>query len=272
MEQTIVKELESAANELIGSTVPRPSGQLAGHAGGLPFEGLLEAKLEERFPHRAFRHYEALNQHLLNYSRRLDKELKNIQFGSSSLHFLVARGKSALQKWSPDNRFEEKQNDTAESVVFSDAHSYFDSPWVSLIDVKSQRADQKSQAPNIISAVKMSKLAKIVLTHPEEPINFEILYAGIKFMPENEGSNKVLRCTETRVVDLMKVNPAMLYINWAAATQIQFHPIEINQSFSGSQQEWFISYLQTYIDSLRNHLSKQQRKIDEIESLLASIA
>ena len=61
---SLLPALKLTAHCIKGIAVPRPSGQLSGHAGGLPFEAVVHDKLEHQFPRRAFRHYEALNQAL----------------------------------------------------------------------------------------------------------------------------------------------------------------------------------------------------------------
>lgn len=272
MTNSILSQLSEAAEELIGTTVPRPSGQLAGHAGGLPFENLLEAKLEEKFPNRAYRQFKALNEHLLSVGYNANDTATALRFGSESINFLVSRGKQALAQWSSTKQFEEKQNDTAESIVFSEKGKFFSSSWVSLIDVKSQRTDRKAQPPNIISAKKVKDLALKALID-DSPINFEILYAGIQYTPTVENGIEVLRCTNTRCIDLMKVlpNSKQLYINWAAAMQIQFHPAEVNQDFDGSKREWFIGYLHNYANSLEHRVKTQLGEVEQIREFLSTI-
>ncbi len=267
---SIVKEtLEMIIKELQNASVPRPSQQLSGHAGGLPFETLVHKKLIDYFPNSAFRHYEALNYIL---QKELDTQidstfLRNFTYGPPPINYLVARGKEATKKWSADNQFEEKQNDTAESIIFSDPADGFKSDLVTLIDIKSQLGTKKAQAPNIISAKKLATTAKLVLEGKVEP-NFDFLYVGVKFNPETLNDKKLLVAKDWIVIDLMKIDPATIYINWAAALQIQFHPFEVNQSFEGSKLEWFKGFIETYIKSLKNKINKDVTELKKIEYIL----
>lgn len=262
--------LESIVSTLDGATVPRPSGQLAGHAGGLPFENLVHRHLISRFPGQAFRHFEALNHCLLadfanggNYATT-----PSYSFGPAPLNFLVARSRSALNAWKPTNLFEEKQNDTAESIVFSDSDTRFYSPLVSLVDVKSQRVDRNPQPPNIISAQKVAKTAVLALEGGREP-TFEIIYVGVRYKPDEENGVKVLRATEWTVVDLMALEPSILYINWAAARQIQFHPFEVKENYTGTRLDWCRQFIEKYANSLDARVQKQVREINHYRKLIS---
>jgi len=46
---------------------------------------------------------------------------------------------------------------------------------------------------------------------------------------------------------LFKAPPEQLYINWAAAMQIQFHVCDLEQTFSGTMEEWTKSYLKHFV-------------------------
>ena len=57
----IVSEIEDAVSGLVGKSVLRSSGTLAGHAAGIPFEDLVHEHLAGYFKGRVFRQYEFLN-------------------------------------------------------------------------------------------------------------------------------------------------------------------------------------------------------------------
>ena len=54
----------------------------------------------------------------------------------------------------------------------------------------------------------------------------------------------------------LKAPPEELYINWAAAMQIQFHVDELNQTFKNSREQWARNYLK--------HFTTQARKRSEM--------
>lgn len=269
---SIYQDLQQIVRSLAQQNVavPRPSSQLSGHAGGLPFEELVHHKLTQAFPGRAFRHYEALNHALTTAqgAEGADFKAENHVFGSPAVDFLSRRGKAALRKWSLKNLFEEKQNDTAESIVFSDAAKEFNSNLVSLVDVKSQNAGKKAQPPNIISANKLIEIAKLVLKNGK-PVDFEILYVGVKFKTAQQDGKDVLVADDWKVVDLFKVDPSKIYINWSAALQIQFHPFEVDQSYTGTANEWLKDFVSVYVTSLEKRVKKQQKAIDELKKLIS---
>lgn len=266
---SIKKLLSDVGIKLTGATAPRPSGQLSGHAGGLVFEEMAHSELVTLAPGRAFRHFEALNVALEDCFQRGD-ELSKVRFGEPALHYLVSRGERANKGWSLNHPFEEKQNDTAESIVFSDANLKFQSPCVSLIDIKSQNINKQSQPPNIISANKLLNAAELILQNGQEP-KFEIIYLGVKFAPIERDGHELLEAREWRSVELFKIDPASLYINWAAALQIQFHPFEVEETFDGTRKEWFASFLRDcYLPSLKHRIDKQQTRLEEITALLTN--
>lgn len=266
---TVIHDLEEIGEELVGSLVPRPSGQLAGHAGGLPFEALVDSALKERFPGRAFRHFEALN-HALTVeldSNPGDFSPGKYQFGPEPIHYLAKRGKQVTSSWSPVKLFEEKQNDTAENIVFSDQDQLFNSDLVSFVDVKSQNASKTSQPPNIISARKIKEIA-LMAWEEDLDLPLEILYLGIKFFTEEFEGRKMLRAEECRAIDLFKIDPRAVYINWSAALQIQFHPLEVEQDFNGSAKEWLGGFLESYARSLEHRSNKQILEVTKIKNAL----
>lgn len=266
---SILSDLEGIAKNTVGRVVPRPSGQLSGHAGGLPFETIVHELLKGKFDARAWRHYEALNEALLE-SRRTDgwsNPPANFVFGPPDVNFLAARGKGPLSKWSPSDMFTEKQNDTAESIVFQDAHKKFFSGLTSFVDVKTQTLARKAQPPNIISAQKIAKLAEIVLKE-RLTCRVEILYLGISFDETTANNAPILEASKSRAISLMKIEPKSIYVNWAAAMQIQFHPSEVDQSFPGSANQWLAEFLRVYCEQLEKRVKKQNDEIERLRSLV----
>jgi type II restriction enzyme len=73
--------------------------------------------------------------------------------------------------------------------------------------------------------------------------NFTINYFEIDWVLEND----YLICKDTHFAYLFNSNPADLYINWAAAMQIQFHVCNLDQTFSGTREQWAKLYLKHFV-------------------------
>ncbi len=257
-------ELDHIAKSLVGTSVSRPAGTLAGHAAGLPFEKSVHEKLVKRFPGRAYRHYELLN---LLYSQNPTK--KSVQeryelLGPKSLSYLLRRGESATAAWTTTAQFTEKQDDTAESIIFPTTSLSLDTRAngaLTLIDVKTQDAEVKSRAPNIISAEKLLNACKMAISE-RHPLSFDIVYIGVRW----QKTKISLDCVAAEAVPLVSIDPTEMYINWSAGRQIQFHPHEAKTTFSGSTLDWAAAFLDHYSSKLRTRLNKELKKLDELES------
>lgn len=187
---------------IIGSSVPKPiSGTLSGHAAGEPFDKYVYSELKKVFPKRTFRQYEYLNDLFSKNPSVITFEDRLNLFNSPTVMFLLSRGKSATTKWSIDNPFEEKQNDTADILVV-------DNNFYEIIDIKTRNISKKAQPPNIISAYKLAQTCAKMIDN-EEFDNFTIQYFGIDWELENDN----LVCKNAHTVNLFKAKPETLYIN-----------------------------------------------------------
>ncbi len=153
--------------------------------------------------------------------------------------FLLSRGKNATDKWSLDNPFEEKQNDTADILVVE--NDFFE-----IIDIKTRNISKSSQPPNIISAYKLAQVCAKMIENKEFD-RFNISYIEIDWLLED----KFLVCKDIHHISLFKIDPSQLYINWAAAMQIQFHVSNLKENFDGSIEEWAKRYLQHFIEQAK---------------------
>jgi len=222
--------------ELIGKSVPKPvSGTLSGHAAGEPFDKLVYEILKKEYPGQVFRQYEYLNYLYTKNPDAVGVEARKKLFKSPTLLFLLSRGKTATEKWSMDHPFEEKQNDTADILVV-------DNDFFELIDIKTRNISKKGQPPNIISAYKLAQTCAKMIDNREFD-TFDINYIEIDW--ELRGDELV--CVNAHHKKLFKAIPSELYINWAAAMQIQFHVSELNQNFEGTREEWAKEYLKHFI-------------------------
>jgi len=219
-----------------GSSVPKPlSGTLSGHAAGEPFDKHVYAAIKKQFPKNTFRQYEYLNDLYSKNPDIIGVDARFELFNSPTVMFLLSRGKDATDKWNIENPFEEKQNDTADILVVKD--NFYE-----LIDIKTRNISKSAQPPNIISAYKLAQLCAKMLDNNEFD-NFTINYFEIDW----ELANEVLVCQNAHFGCLFKANPADLYINWAAAMQIQFHVCDLDQNFNGSREQWAKEYLKHFV-------------------------
>ncbi len=213
------------------------SGTLSGHAAGEPFEKLVYQYLKSAFPNNIYKQYEFLNDLYKKHPESITAQDRMYLFNSPTALFLLSRGDAATRNWNPSNIFEEKQNDTADILYCKD--EYFD-----IIDIKTRNVSKSAQAPNIISAYKVAQMCALMLDNKEFN-TLGINYVEVDWLPEADK----LKCTSAHYANLFKANPSNLYINWAAAMQIQFHVKDLDQDYKGSIEEWAIEYLRTFVAS-----------------------
>lgn len=238
-------DYELLKNKIINSKIPKPlSGTLSGHAAGEPFDKSVYISIKKQFPNETFRQYEYLNNLFSKNKQAEALEERNALFKYKTVLFLLSRGENATKQWNINNQFQEKQNDTADILISK--NNKFE-----LIDVKTRNLSKNAQPPNIISAYKLAKMCKIMLENEEFNI-FDINY----FQVDWELQDNYLTCINACKAELFLCNPEELYINWAAAMQIQFHVNELKQEFNGSQKEWATKYLR--------HFTAQAKRRSEI--------
>lgn len=229
---------------LSGATVDRPNakqhGTLSGHAAGEPFEKYVYHYLKEIYPNRVFKQFEFLNDIYLRHPEHITLEQRQSLFNSPSLLFLLSRGEKATKEWSPSNIFEEKQNDTAD-ILFCQEEKY------QLIDIKTRNIAKEAQAPNIISAYKLAQLCALMIDNNDFE-NIELNYVEVDWAE----TEQQLVCQKAYYANLFLADPKRLYINWASGMQIQFHVKELNQTWSGTKEEWSHLYIRTFVNSAKH--------------------
>lgn len=225
---------------LISKHIQRPiSGALAGHAAGEPFDKLVYSEIKRIFTKETYRQYEYLNKIFLENFTKNSKIVVDELFTSEWAKLLFARGKKATMDWSPSNLFEEKQNDTADIIVIKDNK-------MDIIDIKTRNLGLDAQPPNIISSYKLANLmTRLIDSNDFEDIN--IIYIEIEWRLEGD----FLVCKNVHIKDLFRADPATLYINWAAAMQIQFHVSNLEQTYTKGKSEWALEYLKNYTSQAR---------------------
>ncbi|MDR1810470.1 MAG: HincII family type II restriction endonuclease [Prevotella sp.] len=223
-----------------GTTVPKPlSGTLSGHAAGEPFDKHVYNEIQKQLPNNTYRQYEYLNDLYRKNPDIIGFNARQALFNSPTVLFLLSRGKNATDKWNIDNPFEEKQNDTADILVVKE--NFYE-----LIDIKTRNISKSAQAPNIISAYKLAQLCAKMIDNAEFD-NFAINYFEIDWLLENDE----LVCKDAHFGYLFNADPADLYINWAAAMQIQFHVCNLDQTFKGSKEQWAAAYLKQFVSQAK---------------------
>ena len=231
-----------------GRSVERPNkasnGTLAGHAAGEPFEKLTYQILKQMFPDKIFKQYEYLNDLYLTHPRHISVRQKKDLFDSPVAFFLLSRSDAATRMWNPQNVFEEKQDDTADILYHEDGR--FD-----IIDVKTRNTSKAAMAPNIISAYKLAQACALMLDN-EDFDSIDIHYFEVGW----EEKDDRLLCLNAHCRDLFKSEPGSLYINWAAAMQIQFHVSDLDQSFQGTKKDWVRAYITAFVESAKHRCKK----------------
>ena len=255
---TMLPDVEQLAASLVGMSAGRPVGQLSGHAAGSAMERLVGRALDRRFPDRTFRQADAMNQAMAAHPGQA--------FGAPALNYLMTanRSRAAMQGWSPGNQFHEKQDDTADFVVFSDAGKLFESAFVCLIDVKAENVAGSGFPGNKISANKLVELARILLSSDSQ-LEFEIVYLFLRYQDDVE----TLGVAESNVVSLTKIPPERTSINFTAGRQLQF-PSTVAQSFRGTGREWLQAFLWHFCGRLESRVAEQQGELDRLRSLLSA--
>lgn len=238
--------------EMKGTCVERPNkadaGTLSGHAAGEPFEKSVYQHLKTHYPNAVFKQYEFLNDLYLKHPKVITVEDGHALLDSPTALFLLSRGDTATRAWSPQNIFEEKQNDTADIIFYHD-HFY------DLIDVKTRNINKNAQPPNIISAYKLAKTCACMLDNGEFD-TIGINYIEIDWQEQQD----FLHCCDAHYANLFKANPAALYINWAAAMQIQFHVVDLDQSWNGTLEQWAREYIRTFVKSAQRRCDKMREE------------
>lgn len=243
-------DFNSLVGEMISCTVDRPNksqdSTLSGHAAGEPFEKTVYRKLKEKYPSNIFKQYEYLNDLYLRNPQHITVKQRYALLDSPTALFLLSRGHKVTKEWSPSHIFEEKQNDTADIL-------YYENGYYNIIDVKTKNVSKTAMPPNIISAYKLAKMCALMIDN-EEYENINIDYVEIDW----EEHNDKLQCTNAHHGDLFKANPENLYINWAAAMQIQFHVADLDQSWTNTKEEWARRYLKLFVSSAEARCQKMR--------------
>lgn len=209
------------------------------------------ATLKELYPNNAFKQYEYLNYLYMKHPSTVGVEARQQLFNSPTVMFLLNRGKKATEEWSVESLFEEKQNDTADCLVVKD--DFFE-----LVDVKSRNLGKKAQPPNIISAYKMAETCKIMVDNNDFD-SFSLNYVELGW--EEMSKPSCIKIKDMTYKNIFKTVPTNLYINWAAAMQIQFHVAELQQDYNGTVEHWCRLYVTHFVNEAKRRLDIMKREL-----------
>ena len=92
----------------------------------------------------------------------------------------------------------------------------------------------------------------------EEFDTIGIDYIGIDWCEDDR--HETLTCVDAQHVDLFKIPPTELYINWSAGLQIQFHPHNVQQSWNDGRQLWAKLYLRHFVTSAQKRCETMRAK------------
>lgn len=242
--------------------------ETSGHTVATPLEEEVYDALSKAYPGLTFKQHDAVNEYLSQAAVQ-GRVSDGFVFGNEAVDYLVNPGKKALSSW-PEELVPGRQSDTADMVLFSDS-SLFQGASVFLIDVKSHDLGKNSQPPNIMSARKLANLAEICLSKNIDP-NFSLYYIDLGYRKKDAG----VVVEDVRMVDMMKIPPLdyngkgkPMYINWAAALQVQFRPSEVSQDFELSQKDWLAVFMKNYTSQKRDRIYKEVHELGAQEKMLA---
>ena len=242
-------DLDNVKKEILDTKVDKPlSGTLSGHAAGEPFDKHVYKILKKQLPKTTYRQYEFLNALYSRNPEAQDHKSRNELIKSEAAKYLLSRSKSATTSWNEANQFIEKQNDTADILITDNTH-------YEIIDIKTRNLGLSPQPPNIISSYKLAQLAALMISNNEYD-NISIKYFGIDWSLEGN----YLVCKDAYYVDLFKENPANLYINWAAAMQVQFHISSLKQDYEYKKEFWVKDYLDHFVQKAKKRANDMEKK------------
>lgn len=246
-------KIESTLNPLVGKTIKLPNQGLSGHSIGSYMENYVEVNLTPAFPNLAKSHI-FLNK-MLMANLELSSQERGELFPDIASKVLFGGSDSVLSKWSQEKQFKSKQDATADLIYID----YDDEgkPFVRAFDVKSTQSqnNKTGQPPNIISAGKLYTMSDNILNSGEPP-RFSINYIGINWeIDKNNSNNGIIK--KIRIIDLFKIPPTEMYINWTAANQVQFSIEKVSQAYKKSPKEWAKEFQEFYLSSELSFLTKK---------------
>ena len=267
--EDVLSDLAPVLAGVLGSKRNASTADHAGHAGGNIIEEIVRTEMSALYGERVQRQHTVLNSVLTAHLEAVTKADRVALFGNSAAQVMLCE-KRDIANWTADEPFRSAQGDTADAILFAEAPAVLGDNRYALIDAKSVDLDKHGQAPNIISATKVFNMALAAVSTGCVPFDLVYLAAGYRV-----NADGILVVERARAVSLFKIESG-LYINWAAANQIQFHPLDADQSFTGTPLQWADRFLDQYRAAEQHHIEakikKQGRNTDAVAEARAAAA
>lgn len=254
---------------LVGFEFELPHQGAAGHSIGSYMENIVEHHLKDFYP--VTKSHTFLNNLVSANAGSLQKPNFSLLPDKAS-QFLFGPTTNILSKWNSENLFQEKQDATAD-LIFSQKDDE-GNDFIIAYDIKSsQDKNTKIRPQNIISAAKLYNMSEEILNANKTP-KFSLYYLGVLWgLDQKNPSNGVIK--NIRVINLFKIPPTALYINWTAANQVQFSTEDVPQSYNKPVLEWAREYQDFYLSNEEQRLekllekNKQRRKVLDLRQKLS---
>jgi type II restriction enzyme len=112
-----------------------------------------------------------------------------------------------------------------------------------------------AQPPNTIPVFKLAQVCAKLMDNKEFG-NFTTNYSEVDWKLENDK----LVCKEAHFACLFKAPPEQLCINWAAATQFQFHACDLDQTLSENAAIWAKNHLKHFVKQTKKRADDMVEK------------
>ena len=114
-----------------------------------------------------------------------------------------------------------------------------------ILSIVTKKYSQSYFYPVLINPIKLAELCTIMIENNEYS-KLGIDFIGVEYK-EAEISGSVI-CNSAFAVNLFKIVPDDLIIDFSYSPQLQIWMKNIDQSWDGSMKEWALSYLQHFVD------------------------
>lgn len=239
-------------------------GGAEGHAVGNIAENTVFQQLTREFPGGVFKTGTFLTQMLTANPGAITAIDRVNLLGSEDRQLIFGRTPGMLKRWKPGDTLPSHQQDTADIILVQNPQGEITGRYLHALDVKSTQKNSGPARPaNTISAAKVFAIGKSILSHPEGNISYDFFYVHIPWESNGDGKDRHGTFLAPRVIELFRIPPGDLAINWTAGMQIQMDLSVTSQGFDGSRKEWARQYCLHYLASKESNLRKRQLLLEE---------
>ena len=178
--------------------------------------------------------------------------------------------KTHMKSYANEKPLEASQQDGADMVLFYGKNIVEDMNKLIIINAKSHNKTKKSQAPNIVSVERLvaNQLA-IIDNFPLDKEKQNKLFSyrkywiiAIDYIPVSDSSSESL-VSHIHLKDLYKTDGRKIYINFAAALQLQKHPHDMPQIKSQSSNKFINDLLANLMINYSARINKKLQEYKE---------